>query len=188
MNRHPGNEPDRKSDGTRTNGSHPPAILSPVPHSGPAPHPGPPPVAPGRRRFPRRWAAAAALGLAVIGAGATAREFWPSWSHPRPAQTAPATGTHPDLATALQGAFRAVLPEAGMSVRSARPLPTPGGRLLVIASSPAGETRFYEVAMTRSSAGWSIAARRLPRPRPPAYLPAPPAAPGEIIPEEIIPE
>ena len=188
MNKHPGNEPDRKPDEARANGSHPPAILSPVPHSGPAPRPGPPPVAPGRRRFSRRWAAVAALGLAVIGAGATAREFWPpSWPPSRPTPTAPGAGSategRPDLATALQGAFHAVLPEAGISVRSVRPLPPPGGRLLAIASSPAGEPRFYEVAMTRSSAGWSITARRLPRPFPPAYLPAPAVAPPATIPE-----
>ena len=181
-------DPGGGPDGTRANGPRPPAILSPVPRSWPAPRPGPPPAPPGRRRFSRRWAAAAALGLAVIGAGAAAREFWPP-SPPalQPAHSAPApgsaTGTRPDLATALQGMFHAVLPEAGMSVRSVRRLPPPGGWLLATASSPAGETRFYEVAMTRSSAGWSITARRLPRPHPPAYPLAPPVAPPAAIPE-----
>ena len=176
----------------RANGSHPPAIFTPVPHSGPAPHPGPPPARPARRPSLRRWAAAAALGLAVIGAAVTAREFWPtSGPSSRPAPTAApgfATGTRSDLATALQGAFDAVLPEAGMSVRSALPPPIPGEPLLVIASSPAGETRVYEVAMTRSSSGWSITARRRPRPFPPAYSLAPTAiVQPEIFPEGTIP-
>lgn len=183
MNKRPDGEPA----GARANGSHPPAILSPVPHSGPAPHPGPPPARPARRPSLQRWAAAAALGLAVIGAVAATWKFWPTAgpsSRPTPtAAPGSATGMNSDLATALQGAFDAVLPEAKMSVRSALPPPAPGGPLRVIASSPAGETRFYEVAMTRSSAGWSIAARRLPRPFPPTYSPAP-LAPTETIPKE----
>ena len=178
-----GERPDGGREGLRANGPDPPAIFSPVPHSGPAPRPArPAPAPPHRRPSPRRWTAAAALTLAVIGGAVAAREFWSASSPPEPSPppqpaAAPATEPPSGLAAALQGAFDAVLPESGMTVRSVRTLPpsgAPGGPLLVAASSPAGEAHIYEVAMTRSAGGWNITARR--------RTPAPPPVPAAITP------
>ena len=171
-----GEPADGGREGPRAYGPDPPAIFSPVPHSGPAPRPVRPASAPPRRRpSPRRWTAAAALTLAVIGGAVAARELWFSPPPPGPppppaASSAPAPGPPSGLAAALQGAFDAALPEAGMTVRSVRTLPpseAPGGPLLVTASSPTGEPHVYEMTMTRSADGWNITAHRRTAPLPP---------------------